>query len=99
MARTWNEITSDYRSNDNPETMLIVDALTELVIRRVELGLTQEQVAQRAGVPQSTIARIESLNRGLPTLKSLVKYANAVNVNLQLTLTPLEDDNSQITKK
>ena len=92
MARTWNEITADYRSNANPETMLIVDALTELVVRRIDLGLTQADVALRAGVPQSTIARIESLNKGLPTLKSLVKYANAVEIDLRLALIPFEDE-------
>lgn len=94
MARSWTEITADYRSNANPETMIIVDALTELVIRRIDLGLTQEDVAERAGVPQSTIARIESLNRGLPTLKSLVKYAHAVEIDLRLALIPFEDEDS-----
>jgi transcriptional regulator with XRE-family HTH domain len=91
MARDWEAITAHYRANDNPETMLIVDALTELVVRRVELGMTQAQVAEKAGVPQSTIARIESLNKGLPSLKSLVRYADAVGVDLALTLTPREN--------
>jgi len=40
--------------------------------------MTQEEVARKAGMPQSTISRIEGLTHGLPKLSTLKKIANAL---------------------
>ncbi len=88
MARTWNEITAKYKNNENPETMIIIDILTELVIIRIDLGMTQKEIAKKTGMTQSTIARIESLNNGLPSLKSIVRYANALDRDIKILTIP-----------
>ncbi|MFI5932586.1 helix-turn-helix domain-containing protein [Actinoplanes sp. NPDC051494] len=54
--------------------------------RREELGLTQEQVAERSGVRQSDISRIER-GRANPTRATLEKIAAALGA--QLTLVPM----------
>lgn len=46
---------------------------TDFRHRRVEKGLTREQVAERAGVAVSNVARFEQ--KGLISLKNLIKLA------------------------
>ena len=49
----------------------------ELIAARSRAGLTQEEVAQRMGTTQSTIARLESGKRP-PSLRTVQRYAAAV---------------------
>lgn len=48
----------------------------ELIAARTRAGLSQEQVAERMGTSQSTVARLES-GRALPSLRTLERYARA----------------------
>lgn len=48
----------------------------ELIAARTRAGLSQEQVAERMGTSQSTVARLES-GRTLPSLRTLDRYARA----------------------
>lgn len=66
---------------------LIAKALIEA---RTRAKLTQEQVADRMGTTQSVVARMES-GRPLPSLKSVVRYASAVNSKIELKL--VQDQN------
>ena len=54
--------------------------------RRAELGLSQAQVAKRAGVSQQQIARLENPD-GNPTLTMLAKVAGALRCRVELNLT------------
>lgn len=57
---------------------------------REDAGLSQRELAERAGVAQSEIARIESGNRepSIPTLQRILAGAGR---ELRFRLTPLED--------
>ena len=57
--------------------------LSELMLIRLEQGLTQAQLARRAGVQQSAIARIENGSIS-PTLDTVIKLARALNRDLVL---------------
>jgi predicted transcriptional regulator len=48
--------------------------------------MTQEQVAKKAGMPQSTISRIEGLTHGLPKLSTLKKIADALDAKVVIKL-------------
>lgn len=49
---------------------------------RKEQGLSQEQLAQKAGITYSTLIKIESgLNKN-PTLETLTKIANTFNIKI-----------------
>lgn len=68
----------------DPATRAAYDALApefetarELVAARARAGLTQEQVAERMGTTQSTVARLESGKRP-PSLRTVQRYAEAV---------------------
>lgn len=54
--------------------------------QRQRKKMTQEQVAKKAGMPQSTISRIEGLTHGLPKLSTLKKIADALDANVVIKL-------------
>jgi DNA-binding XRE family transcriptional regulator len=56
-----------------------------LIEARSIANLTQKQVADRMGTTQSVVARIES-GKPLPSLKSVIRYAAAVNRRIDLKL-------------
>ena len=49
-----------------------------LIEARVDQGYTQRQLADKCGLKQSAIARMESLNT-IPRLDTVIKVANALN--------------------
>jgi transcriptional regulator with XRE-family HTH domain len=63
-----------------------------LSARRLELGLSQTEVAARMGTSQSAVARLESGDADL-RLSTLERYAAALGQRLdwKLSLRPLED--------
>lgn len=66
-------------------------ALRELLAARQHAGLTQAQVAERMGIAQASVARLESnvgSRKHAPSLATLRRYADAVDCDLHLTLTP-----------
>ena len=57
-----------------------------IIEQRLRKKMTQEQVAKKAGMPQSTISRIEGLTNGLPKLSTLKKIANALDAKVVIKL-------------
>jgi transcriptional regulator with XRE-family HTH domain len=55
--------------------------------RRVELGLTQERLADRAGMSQGALSRLER-GKAVPTLPLLERLASAMSANLLIALSP-----------
>jgi transcriptional regulator with XRE-family HTH domain len=75
-----------------PRTQRSIDAWAGNVLRvvRAKTGLTQRQLAAKAGVPYSTIAKIESGARQ-PTHPTMAKILAAVDVALSTQLVPYDD--------
>jgi DNA-binding XRE family transcriptional regulator len=61
--------------------------------RRIELGLTQAELADRAGLTQAKISRIEGSDT-VPTLPLLAKLARALDASLNIAL---DDGDTQVT--
>ena len=64
-------------------------ALDTLLEARRRAGLTQEQVAERMGVKQSALARIETSltsRKHAPSLATLRKYAAALGCQIEIRL-------------
>ena len=55
--------------------------------RRVELGLSQRELAERTGTTQSAIARLEGGGRP-PRIDTLLRIANALDCDLVVELRP-----------
>lgn len=75
-----------------PRTQQSVDTWAGNVLRvaRAKAGLTQRQLAAKAGVPHSTIAKIESGVRQ-PTHPTMAKILAAVDLSLSTRLVPYDD--------
>lgn len=50
--------------------------------KRIELGLTQEQLAIKAGIPYTTLSKIENELVKNPTVNTLKKIADALGLTL-----------------
>jgi len=57
---------------------------SDLIGRRLELRMTQQQLAAASGIRQSEISRIEGAN-GNPTLKTIGALARALGAEVRLT--------------
>lgn len=57
--------------------------VNQLVRIRLDRGLTQAELARKAGMQQSTVARLER-GHGNPSLHTLLAIAKALNANLML---------------
>lgn len=63
------------------ETLAMMTGLIdELTFRRKQVGLTQQEVADRMGTSQAAVAKLEN-HRHDPRITTLVRYANALEVD------------------
>ncbi len=88
--RTWNDYKEYVRTVD-PEIskdMEEVEALSQIVKAMVEqrnaLGLSQRELAALCGIPQSSVARIESF-KTVPNLDTLLKIFQQLGLKLSVT--------------
>ncbi|MEO3853766.1 helix-turn-helix transcriptional regulator [Acrocarpospora sp. B8E8] len=59
-------------------------------LRREELGLTQTELAERAGLKQPAVARFEA-GGTMPTIPMLERLAEALELRLSVKLHPLRE--------
>ena len=57
-----------------------------IIEQRIKKKMTQVDVANKTGMPQSTISRIEGLTHGIPRLATLKRIARALDAELIITL-------------
>lgn len=63
------------------------DLKKRFVAKRIEKGLTQEQIAKMIRTSKSSVSRFESLNNTyLPNLRTLMKYAKALDCSIEIGL-------------
>jgi|SRR5215475_3112612 len=58
--------------------------------RREELGITQAELAERAGLQQPAVARFEA-GGTMPTIPMLERLADALHMHLRVELQPLRE--------
>lgn len=66
--------------------------LGELLRARRQAGMTQADVAERMGIAQASVARLESSagsRKHAPSMATLRRYADAVGCELRITLAPI----------
>ena len=66
------------------ETELEDQIKRNLIQARIDAGLTQKQLAERSGVRQSNISRIES-GAAIPTLQTLSAIARGIGKKLKIS--------------
>ena len=69
--------------NTNTEC-LIQDKLIRMQLADIRKSkhLTQEELSKKSGLSKSCISNIESGDNSSPTLRSLIRYVNALGVNI-----------------
>ena len=89
---TWDEYKDHVKATD-PETRKELEAiealskiLSPMIAQRNALGLTQRELAQMCGIPQSSIARIEAC-KTTPNLATLLKIFAHLGLSLTVTRT------------
>lgn len=89
LSTAWADVLDDLKSD--PEFKAEWERQTpfrelsaEIHRVRVEAGLTQAELAERLNTSRSTIARMESLDYGKVSFATLVKLAEALNLEVEV---------------
>ena len=83
----WEEYKEHIRATDPREAKIINETemlspvIGEMIVRRQELGLNQRDLAEKCGVPHSTIARMES-GAVTPKTETLLKACRELGLRL-----------------
>lgn len=65
-----------------------VEIINKIVKAREQMGMSQRELAQKCGIQQPALARIETF-KVIPKINTLIKIANAVNVSIDIV--PIEE--------
>lgn len=81
---------------DNIENLIRDKLLREqLLILRKSKHMTQKQLAEKSGLSESCISNIESGEISSPTLRSLIRYTEALGVELYIGMDKKEESSAQ----
>lgn len=88
--RTWNGYKHHVKSID-PESRKTMEDIEDLasivgavIEQRNELGISQRELASLCGIPQSSVARIESF-KTTPNLETLLKIMKPLGLRLTVS--------------
>lgn len=84
--KTWNNVKNNIKTlteEENKELDLLVEIVSSIVERRNELGLSQRDLAEKSGVKQSAIARLESM-KIMPQIDTLNKVLTPLDLKLKV---------------
>lgn len=86
---TWNEYKDTVKKAD-PEAKAILEEaevkaeiIGAMINRRNDLGLSQRDLAGKCGIPQSSVARIET-GRTVPKLDTLIKIFTQLGLGINI---------------
>ena len=86
---SFDEVWEDLKNEDEEsrralqtaeDTAKLINKLSE---ERIRQGLTQEELAKKAGLKQSAVARLESV-KSIPRLDTMLKLVDALGLELTL---------------
>ncbi len=87
--RTWQDYKNYVKSIDS-ESQHDIEQIEELssivssiIKRRNELGISQRALAEQCGIPQSSVARIETF-KTMPKLDTLLKLMRPLGLKIQV---------------
>ena len=86
---TWEDYKSEVKRTDVAAKEILEEAeikskiITAMINRRIDLGLSQRDLAERCGIPQSSVARIE-IGRTMPKLDTLIKIFSQLGLSFNI---------------
>ena len=84
--KSWNDIKNSIGSlkiEEKEEIEIISNLVSVIIKRRIELGLSQRDLAALTGIKQPAIARLETLG-SIPRLDTLIKILKALGIKIDL---------------
>jgi predicted transcriptional regulator len=82
----WREFKQEMNAVIPGDELEAVDALAALQAERIRQGLSQRDLAQKIGMKQPQLAKLERLDSS-PTLSTLNRYAAGLGLKLKLMVT------------
>ena len=88
--KTWEEYKKHAAESDAEaakdiaEMECLAEIVTQVIERRNSLGMSQRSLAELCGIPQSSVARMESLQT-TPKLDTLIKVMQPLGLKLVVT--------------
>lgn len=82
----WESVKEEITALDHSEKVeseLTAQLVGTLINRRIDLKMTQSELAEMSGIKQSAIARLESL-RAVPKLETIYKLLDPLSLKLEL---------------
>ncbi len=89
--KTWNDYkeyakkVDSQAKNDIEEMEELASIVGAIIEKRNALGLSQRQLAEICGIPQSSVARIETL-KTTPNLDTLIKIMQPLGLKLTVSV-------------
>jgi transcriptional regulator with XRE-family HTH domain len=100
--RTWDDFEALVKSVNTPEELDDLETTTSFAVKLIKLrqerGWTQAELAQRAGLKQSAIARIEG-GDSVPRIDTAMRIAKALGMKLDFVRPGQEQDRSDDMSK
>lgn len=90
--KTWEKYKEYVKNEDRDmakeleETEAVAEIIAAVITQRNAKGITQRELAAMCGMPQTSIARIES-GKTTPNLDTLLKLLNPLGLELKVSLT------------
>lgn len=87
--KTWQDYKNHVQNIDEDNRLLMeeiaefTNIVSAMIDKRTALGITQRDLAQLCGLPQSSIARIES-GKTTPKLDTLLKIIHPLGLKIKL---------------
>lgn len=88
--RTWEDFKRNTKDNnpnvkeDIEEMEILAIIINAIIERRIELGISQRELAEMCGLPHSSVARIESCSVK-PKVETLIKIMKPLGLTLSVT--------------
>lgn len=82
--KRWEDVKSAITSLNEDEKRnieMLADIISQMIERRQEIGLSQRDLAEKCGIKQSAIARLEKM-RTVPQLDTLTKLLKPLGLKL-----------------
>lgn len=84
--KKWSDVRENIQALsefEKEQIDLAAELVAQIINRRAELGLTQRQLAEKSGVKQSAIARLES-QAVVPRIDTLYKLLRPLGLKIKL---------------
>jgi transcriptional regulator with XRE-family HTH domain len=93
---TWNDLKKNLKSISSEE-MTAIDSLAYLHAQRIKQHVSQTELANRIGMKQPQIARIESM-QSISSFHTLAKYASGLGLVATVSFKPVSHNTKNDAK-